>query len=85
MFIVRRWGSGDEVVGGFWDTLRFEDIPLGPTKLPNPGFLGFVTNGLSNLQRGISFVFQGSCHLHFLKILKLIPFFFFFSFFFFAL
>ena len=39
------------------------------------GFLGFVTSGLSNLQMGISFVFQGSCHFHCLKILKLISFF----------
>ena len=74
-FIVRRWGSDDEVVGSFWDTPRFWDIPLGPAKLPSPGFLSFVTSGLSNLQEGISFVFQGSCHLHCLKILKLIPFF----------
>ena len=79
-FIVHRWGFSDEVVGGFLDTPRFEDIPLGPAKLPSPRFLGFVTSGLSNLQRGISFVFQGSCHLHCLKILKLIPFFYFFFF-----
>ena len=59
VFIVRRWGSSDEVVGGFWDTHRFWVIPLGPVKLPSQGFLSFVTSGLSNLQRGISFVFQG--------------------------
>ena len=50
------------------------DILLGPAKLPSLRFLGFVTVRLSNLQTGISFVFQGSYHLHRLKILKLIPF-----------
>ena len=70
--IVRRWG--DEAVGGFLDTPRFGVIPLGPAKLPSPGLLCFITGGLSNLKRGISFVFQGSCCLHRLKILKLIPF-----------
>ena len=70
-FIVLR--LGDEVVGRFWDTPRYEVIPLGLTKLPSPRFLGFVTGGLSNLQRGISFVFQGSFPFHYLKSLKLIP------------
>ena len=72
MSIVRRWGN--EAVGGFWDTPKFMVIQLGPAKLPSPIFLGFVTGRLSNLQMGISFVFQGSCCLHRLKILKLIPF-----------
>ena len=78
-FVVRQWGSNDEAVGIFWDTPKFGDIPLGPANLPSPGLLGFVTSGLSNLQRGISFVFQGSCCLHYLKILKLVPFFYLFA------
>ena len=70
VFIVRRWGSSDEAVGGFWDTHRFWVIPLGPVKLPSQGFLSFVTSGLSNLQWGISFVFQVYSRLPCLKILK---------------
>ena len=67
-------GSGDKVASCFWDTLRFGDILLGPAKLLGSGFLGFVINGLSNLQGGITFFFQGSCRFLYLKILKLIPF-----------
>ena len=52
MFIVRRWGFGDASLGGFWDTPRFGDIPLGPIKLSSPSFLGFVTSGLLNLSKG---------------------------------
>ena len=66
-------------MGGFWDTPKFGDIPLGPAKLPSPEFLGFVTSALSNLPRGIYVVFQGSYHLHCLKILGLIRFFYLFS------
>ena len=39
------------------------------------GFLGSFTRGLSKLQRGVSFVLEGSCCFHGLKILNLIPFF----------
>ena len=52
----------------------FGVIPLGPAKPPSLGFLGFVTSGLSNIEMGISFFFQGSYCLHRLKILKLITF-----------
>ena len=55
--IIRWWGSGDDVVGGFWVIPRFGGIPLCSAKVPSLGFLGFVTSGLSNLQRGISFLF----------------------------
>ena len=53
----------------------FGDIPLGSAKVPSSGFLGLVTSWLSNLQRGISFVFRGICRLHYIMGLKLIPFF----------
>ena len=59
MSIVYRWGSSDEAIGGFWDILRFGFIPLGPIKLLGSGFLGLVISGLSNLQRGISFISPG--------------------------
>ena len=58
----------------------FRDIPLGSTKVPSSGFLGLVTSWLSNLQRGISFVFRGICRLHYIMGLKLIPFFYLFAF-----
>ena len=57
-----------------WDVPRFRDIPLGSEKVPSLRFLGLVTSGLSNLQRGISFVFLRFCRLHFLMGLKLILF-----------
>ena len=40
---------------------------------PSQRFLGLVTSELLNLQRRISFVFRGFCHLHCLMGLKLIP------------
>ena len=55
--IIHWWGSGDDVVGWVWGVLRFKDIPLGPTKVPGSGFLGYVASKLLNLQRGVSFVF----------------------------
>ena len=58
----------------------FGVIPLSLVKLPSLRFLGFVIGALSNLLRGIYFVFQGSCCLHHLKILKLIPFYCLFAF-----
>ena len=57
-----------------WDVPRLKDIPLGSTKVPSSGFLGLVTSGLSNLERGISFVFRGFCRLRCLMGLKMIPF-----------
>ena len=63
--IVRRWGSGDDAAGWVWGIPRFRDIPLGSTKVPSSGFLGFVTSRLLNLQRGISFVFRGFCRIHY--------------------
>ena len=71
--IICRWGSGDDAIGGMWDVPRFGDIPLGSAKVPSSRFLGLVTNGLSNLQRGISFVFLGFCRPRCLMGLKLIP------------
>ena len=62
--IICRWGSGDDIVGGLWDIPRFGAIPLGYVKVPSSGFLGFVTSGLSNLQKGIYFLFRGFCCLH---------------------
>ena len=73
--IIRRWGPGDDAVGGFWEIPRFRILPLGYVKVPSSGFIGLVTSGLSNLQRGISFLFQGYCRLYCLMGLKLIPFF----------
>ena len=52
----------------------FGDIPLRYAKVPSSGFLGLVTSGLSNLKRGISFVFQGFCRLCCLMGLKSILF-----------
>ena len=71
--IVRRRGSSDDAAGGVWDIPRFGEIPLGSAKVPSSGFLGHVTSGLLNLQRGISFVFRGFCRLCCLMGLKLIP------------
>ena len=72
--INRRWGSSDDAAGSVWDIPKFEDIPLGSSKVPSSGFLGLITSGLLNLQRGITFVFQGFCCLCYLMGLKLIPF-----------
>ena len=47
--IVHWWGSDDDAVGWVWGVPKFRDIPLGPTKVPSSGFLGFVTSGLLNL------------------------------------
>ena len=52
----------------------FGDIPLGFAKVLSSGFLSLVTSGLSNFQRGISFVFRGF-YRRCLKGLKLILFF----------
>ena len=46
---IRRWGSSNDVAGGIWDVPMFGDSPLGSTKVPSLGFLGLVTNLLSNL------------------------------------
>ena len=51
----------------------FGEIPLGSAKVPNSVFLGLVVSWLSNLEREISFVFRGFCHLHCLMGLKMIP------------
>ena len=56
-----------------WDIPRFGDILLGSAKVPSSRLLGLVTNGLLNIQRGISFVFRGFYRLCYLKGLKLIP------------
>ena len=53
-----------------WDIPKFGDIPLGSTKVPSLGLLGLVTSGLLNLQREISFVFPGFCHLCYLWALS---------------
>ena len=55
--IIPGWRSGDDAAGGMWDVPRFGDIRLGSTKVPSSGFLGLVTSGLSNLKKGIYFVF----------------------------
>ena len=55
--IIHRWGSSDDVAGCVWGIPKFRDIPLGFVRVPSSGFLGLVTSGLSNLQRGILFVF----------------------------
>ena len=77
--IIRQWGFGDDATSDVWNILRFGDIPLGSAKVPSLGLLGLVTSGLSDLQRGISFVFQGFHRLYCLMGLKLIPFFCFFA------
>ena len=74
MIIICRWSSGDDVTSGFWDIPSFGGIPLGYAKVPSSRFLGFFISGLSNLKRGISFLFRGFCCLHCLMGLKLIPF-----------
>ena len=48
---------------------------LGSMRVPISGFLGLLASWLSNLQRGVSIVFLGFCHLCFLMGLKMIPFF----------
>ena len=58
MIIIRRWGSGDDVVNGVWDIPRFEDIPLGSTKVPSSGLLGLVTSGLFKPPKGDFFCFS---------------------------
>ena len=74
--IIRRWGSGDDVVGCVWGIpRRYRDIPLGSARVPSSRFLGLVTSGLSNLKRRISFVFRGFFRLHCLMGLKMILFF----------
>ena len=55
--IVCLWGFGDDAAGWVWGIPSFRDIPLGPTKVPGSGFLGFVASGLLKLMRGISFLF----------------------------
>ena len=72
--IIRRWGFGGDAASDMWDVPRFRGIPLGSAKVPISRFLGLVTSGLSNLQRGISFVFLRFCRLCYLMVLKLIPF-----------
>ena len=42
MSIVHQWGSGDEVIGSFWDIPRFGVILLGPVKLIGLGFFGYL-------------------------------------------
>ena len=63
--IVHRWGSSDDVAGWVWGVPRFRDIPLGSTKVSSSKFLGFVTSGLLNLQRGISFLYPGFCRIRY--------------------
>ena len=55
--IIHRRGSSDDAAGGVLDIPMFGEIPLGSAKVPSSGYLGHVTSGLLNLQRGISFVF----------------------------
>ena len=41
-----------------WDIPRFEDIPLGSTKVPSSGLLGLVTSGLFKPPKGDFFCFS---------------------------